>query len=265
MSRVAVVTGGSSGIGRSTACLFAENGYKVYELSRRGKGEQTVRHITADVSDYESVQAAFEQIYKAEGRLDVLVNNAGFGISGAVECTDPKDVKKLFDVNFFGMVNCIHCAVPYLRKTGGGHIVNLSSIAAPLSIPFQAYYSCTKAAVGDLTLALANELRPFGIAVCAVMPGDAKTGFTAAREKCGDGEAIYGTVIAKSLEVMEHDEQNGMPPEAVARCIYKAVQKKSPKPLYAVGAKYKLFLFLAKLLPLSVTNRIIGSIYASAK
>lgn len=266
MCSVAVITGGSSGIGRSAARIFAESGYTVYELSRTGKGEGNIRHVTADVSDYESVQAAFRQIYEAEGRLDVLVNNAGFGISGAVEFTDPAAPKKLFDVNFFGAVNCIQCAVPYMRETGGGHIINLSSVAAPLSIPFQAFYSCSKAAVSNLSLALANELRPFHISVCAIMPGDTKTGFTAARKKNGAGcDVFYGEAIENSIQLMEHDEQNSMPPESVARCIFRVAQKKNPKPLYAVGAKYKLFVMIAKLLPIRLTNRIIGSIYASAK
>ncbi|MDD4715693.1 MAG: SDR family NAD(P)-dependent oxidoreductase [Oscillospiraceae bacterium] len=265
MRNVAVITGGSSGIGLATARIFAEHGYTVYELSRKGHGEGEIRHITADVSDFSSVEAALRQVYEAEGRLDVLVNNAGFGISGAVECTDPADIRKLFDVNVFGMVYCIQCAVPYMRETGGGHIVNLSSVAAPLSIPFQAFYSCTKAAVSDLTLALANELRPFHISVCAVMPGDIRTGFTEARKKCAAGGAFYGTAIERSVLLMERDEKNGMPPEAVARRVFVAAGKKHPKPLYAVGAKYKLFVVTARLLPVRFTNWVVGILYASTK
>lgn len=104
------------------------------------------------------------------------MNNAGFGISGAVEFTELAEAKKQFDVNFFGCFICSKNVIKYMRLQGGGRIVNLSSLAAPLAIPFQAFYSASKAAVNSLTLALANEVRPFNIKVCAVMPGDVKTG-----------------------------------------------------------------------------------------
>lgn len=261
MKRVVIVTGGSSGIGRCTADLLAQKGYSVYELSRRGESRPGVTHLTADVSKKETVEAAFSQVFAREGRLDALVNNAGFGISGTVEFTDPQDARRLFDVNFFGMLHCIQCAIPYLRQAGGGHIVNLSSVAGPLAIPFQAFYSCTKAAVNDLTLALANELRPFHIAVSAVMPGDAKTGFTAAREKNIQGEALYGTAVQRAVEAMEHDEQTGMPPMVIARKIERQLSKASPKPLVVAGKKYQLFVCLAKFLPIRTVNYIIGKLY----
>lgn len=261
MKRVAVVTGGSSGIGRCTADLLAQNDYVVYELSRRGESRPEVTHLTADISKKEEAEAAFAQIFHREGRLDALVNNAGFGISGTVEFTNPEDAKRLFDVNFFGTLHCIQCAIPYLRQTGGGHIVNLSSVAGPLAIPFQSFYSCSKAAINDLTLALANELRPFHIAVSAVMPGDAKTGFTAAREKSAEGEEYYGAAIQRAVEAMEQDEQNGMPPIVIARKILKLLSKPSPKPLVVAGKKYQLFVCLAKFLPIRTVNYIIGKLY----
>jgi NAD(P)-dependent dehydrogenase (short-subunit alcohol dehydrogenase family) len=261
MKKVAVVTGGSNGIGRCTADLLFQNGYSVYELSRHGESRHGVAHITADIRDKTAVQAAMHQIFHQEGRLDVLVNNAGFGISGAVEFTDPADAKQLFDVNFFGALHCIQCAIPYLRQTGGGHIVNLSSVAAPLSIPFQAFYSCVKAAINDLTLALANELRPFHIAVSAVMPGDAKTGFTAARQKNIAGQEWYGGAIVRAVQAMERDEENGMSPLVIARCILRIISKSSPKPFYVAGAKYKLFVCMSKFLPIRFVNYVVGRIY----
>ena len=181
MSKVAVVTGGTSGIGRATALALKDAGYTVYELSRRAEGVEGLHHISADVTDQQAVNDAAAQIMAAEGRIDVLVNNAGFGISGAIEFTETAEAKALFDVNFFGMVNMNRAVVPLMRQAGRGRIVNLSSVAAPVPIPFQAYYSATKAAVNAYTMALANELRPFGVTVCAVMPGDIHTGFTAAR------------------------------------------------------------------------------------
>lgn len=259
--KVAVITGGSSGIGKTTAQFFCDKGWKVYELSRKGKDFGSVSHITADVTDENSLKSAFDTVYENEGRLDLVVCNAGFGISGAVELTKIEDAKKQFDVNFFGTVRTIQQALPYLRKSGGGKIINLSSVAAPLSIPFQAFYSSSKAAINALTLALANELRPFGISVCAVMPGDVSTGFTDAREKSEDDGSLYGDTIKKSVAVMEKDERGGMSPTVVAKTIYKASKKKHPKPLYTAGGKYKFFVFLSKILPASLANRIVGMLY----
>ena len=159
-NKVAVVTGGTSGIGRATALALKDAGCTVYELSRRAQGVEGLHHISADVTKEESVRAAVEQIMAREGRIDILVNNAGFGISGAVEFTSTEDAKSLFDVNFFGMVNMNRQVVPIMREAGHGRIVNLSSVAAPVPIPFQTYYSATKAAVNAYTMALANELRP---------------------------------------------------------------------------------------------------------
>ena len=179
--KVAVVTGASSGIGKECAKIFNENGYTVYSLSRHGKDEGGILNVTCDVTDEEQVSSAFKVIFEKEGRIDVLVNNAGFGISGAAEFTPLSQAKKQFDVNFFGCFVCCKAVCEYMRKNGGGKIINISSMAAPLSIPFQAFYSASKSAVNSLTLALANELRPFNISVCAFMPGDVKTAFTAQR------------------------------------------------------------------------------------
>ena len=189
--KVAIVTGGTSGIGRATALALQESGYTVYELSRRAEGMPDIRHIVADITKEETLQSAVEQVLAAEGRLDLVVNNAGFGISGAIEFTDTQEAQRLFDTLFFGMVRMNRCVIPLMRQQGHGRIVNISSVASPVPIPFQAYYSAGKAAINAYTMALANELRPFGVTVCAVMPGDIKTGFTAARHKIIDGDDIY--------------------------------------------------------------------------
>ena len=196
--KVAIVTGGTSGIGRATALALQERGYTVYELSRRAEGMPDIRHIVADITKEETLQAAVEQVLAVEGRLDLVVNNAGFGISGAIEFTDTQEAQRLFDTLFFGMVRMNRCVIPLMRQQGHGRIVNISSVAAPVPIPFQAYYSAGKAAINAYTMALANELRPFGVTVCAVMPGDIKTGFTAARHKIIDGDDIRAASAAPS-------------------------------------------------------------------
>lgn len=262
MSKIAVVTGGTSGIGRETALALQAAGYTVYELSRSAAGVESLHHITADITKEDTVTAAVAQIVAAEGRIDVLVNNAGFGISGAVEFTDTEDAKRLFDTNFFGMVRMSRAVIPVMRRQGSGRIVNLSSVAAPIPIPFQTYYSAGKAAVNAYTMALANELRPFGITVCAVQPGDIKTGFTAAREKTVTGDDVYGGRIARSVGRMEHDEQTGMEPSAAGRFIAAVAQKTSRKPIYTIGLSYKLFVFIMRVLPYRFTNWLVGLLYA---
>ena len=262
MNKIAIVTGGSSGIGRETARALHARGCTVYEFSRHDAQTEGVTHVQCDVSDAQQFAAAVQQVCDAEGRLDILVNNAGFGISGAAEYTDNAQAKRLLDVNLFGMVNGCKAAVPVMRAQGGGRIVNLSSVAAPCAIPFQVWYSVSKAAVSTYTAALANEVRPWGITLTAILPGDIRTGFTAAREKHIVGDDVYAGRIARSVAVMEHDEQTGMDPAVAGRYIAAVALKRSVKPEYAVGLKYKFLVLLAKLLPCRVRNYIIYLLYA---
>lgn len=262
MSEIAVITGGTSGIGRATALCLRDAGYDVYELSRREQGVEGLHHIRCDITDEDQVRAAVAEIIGQAGRIDVLINNAGFGISGAVEFTDTAEAQRLLDVNFFGMVRMNKAVIPHMRQAGRGRIVNLSSVAAPVPIPFQTYYSASKAAINSYTMALGNELRPFGITVCAVMPGDIKTGFTAARRKVAEGDDVYGGRISRSVQRMEHDEQTGMDPAKAGAFVGKVALKTSHKPLYTIGFAYKAAVFLTKILPAWPLNWLIGKIYA---
>jgi len=150
-----------------------------------------------------------------------------------------------------------------MRRQRCGKILNISSVAAMIPIPFQAYYSAAKAAINSYTLALAAEIRPYGIQVGAIQPGDIKTGFTAARRKSLEGDDVYGGRIGRSISVMEQDEQAGMPPEAVARKICAALKKKRLRPVTTVGGRYRFICAAAKLLPASLLNRIVSKIYAA--
>lgn len=260
--KIAVLTGGTSGIGMQTALALKNAGYTVYELSRRAQGIEGLNHLVADVTDEAAVKKAVDEIVAREGKIDVLVNNAGFGISGAVEFTKTEDAKRLFDTNFFGMVNMNRAVVPVMREAGQGRIVNISSVAGQIPIPFQTYYSAAKAATNSYTMALANELRPYGITVCAVQPGDIKTGFTKAREKTVDGDDVYGGRIGRSVSRMEHDEQTGMDPAVAGKFIANVAMKKKVSPIYTIGASYSFLTFLTRLMPWKTMNKIIGAIYA---
>lgn len=259
--RVVAISGASRGIGRETAKLFAGKGWKVYNLSRGPSGEPGIVDLSCDVTDESSVAKAMAQIHAETSSLDLLINNAGFGISGAVEFTPLEDAKGQFDVNFFGTVNCIKAALPMLKESKG-RIICISSAAAVFAIPFQSFYSATKASINILVNSLANELKPFGVSVCALQLGDVKTDFTEARVKSHAGEDEYGGAISRSVAVMERDEQNGMAPEVIAEAVYRTALRRKVAPVYTVGFKYKVLVILNKLLPNRFVNYLIGKIYS---
>ena len=259
MKKVAIVTGGSSGIGKCTAERLKDD-YTVYEFSRSGKERENIRHLDCDVTKTEDIIKAVNKVIADTGRVDLVVNCAGFGISGAIEYTDLDDAKRQFDVNFFGLAEVNRICIPHLKKSKG-RIISISSVAALAAIPFQAYYSACKAAVNSYTLALTNELKPFGVSVCAIMPGDTSTGFTKARNKNIKGDGEYGGRISKSVEKMENDERKGVDADVVGRLICAVAKKKKIKPIYTVGWDYKLIICLLKILPYSLSNYLIAKLY----
>ena len=262
MNKIAVVTGGSGGIGRCTAAALHASGCTVYELSRRNIPAEGITHISADITNEGEVRAAIDMIKQREGRIDILVNNAGFGISGAAELTESRDSHAQLELNLFGMDNVTRAVLPVMRAQGGGRIVCMSSIAGILPIPFQLWYSVSKAAVAAYVLALQNEVRPFGITLCAIMPGDISSGFTDARRKSGAGDDVYAGRIERSVAVMEHDERTGMTAEYAGGFVARYALKKSSRPLVAMGFAYKGAAMLAKLLPRRASNWIVGKMYA---
>ena len=272
---VVVITGASKGIGYAAAALFLEKGYVVYGLSRSGCNLEGVKSTICDVTDSARLKEAIDTIFNAEKRIDVLVNNAGGGISGAVEKTVPADARRLFELNFFAYFEAVKYTVPNMRRnvlsleSGRAHtrqsckIINIGSVAGALHVPFQAFYSASKAAVEALSNCLRGELAPFNIKVSTVMPGDTRTAFTDAREKDFDeNDADYGGRISRSIKLMEKDERGGMSPKKVARKIYKAARCKNPKPVYTVGFTYSFFVMLNKVLPKRLVQFILNMMYA---
>lgn len=258
---IIIITGANSGIGLATANYLIEKGNIVYGIDKNAT--QTHFPIYAcDITKVDAVTDIVKEINDKEGRIDVLINNAGFGISGAIEYSDANEVQKIFDVNVVALINMCKIVTPYMRKNKSGKIINISSVACEIPIPFQACYSASKSAVLSFSMAFRQEVQDFGIKVSAVLPGDTKTGFTSARLKTGvvDDDA-YGTRITKSIARMEKDEQGGMSPLSVSKVIHKLIKVKNPAPMKTVGFSYKLVMFLSKILPKRTMLWIVKKIY----
>jgi len=261
MQKVAVVTGASSGIGLAIAKELIQNDYIVYSFSRSAPKEEKIKHIVCDVSKRESLVSAFKAVYDNEKHIDAVINNAGMGISGPLEYEPEQDINKIMSVNLLGTINSCAVCLPYIRETKG-RIINIGSIAGEFGIPFQTLYSVTKAGVMALSMALQNEVRPLGVKITCLMPGDIKTNFTANREKtCDEVDAIYGNRVQNSIKKMEKDEQNGMPPEAIAVAIRKVLAKKNPPMCLTVGFSYKTLRSLKRIFPTKLINKILYSMY----
>jgi len=256
-----IISGGSSGIGKATASLFAERGWRVFELSRHGVSGEGFIHVDCDVCSEDSTKAAIAEVLKQTDTIDVVISNAGFGISGPVEFTDIADLEHQMDVNFTGAVRFTQAALPQLRKQGFGRIIYTSSVAAILAVPYQAFYSASKAAINALALALANEVREFGISVSVMMPGDVSTGFTNARHKSTAGEDIYRSAN-KAITTMERDEQAGMAPRQMARLFYHIATCCSPRPQYVGGFGYRILCLLDRILPKRLVNWLEYKVYS---
>ena len=256
-----IISGGSSGIGKATASFFNERGWRVFELSRHGQSADGIIHVDCDVCSEESCRTAVAQVLTQADTIDVVISNAGFGISGSVEFTDIKEIERQMDVNFLGAVRFTQAVLPQLRKQHFGRIIYTSSVAAILAVPYQSFYSASKAAINAMALALANEVRAFGISVSVMMPGDVSTGFTDARTKSNAGEEIY-LGANKAITTMERDERSGMKPVQMAKLFYHIATCPSPRPQYVGGFSYRVLCFLDRLLPKRLVNWIEYKVYS---
>lgn len=253
---VVLITGGSSGIGKATAAILAQRGCRIYEISRRNvQHNDGIVHLQADLTDFTSLQNAINQFHESCKRLDVLINNAGMGVAGSAECMNMENIRRQFEVNFFGAVRLSQLVLPDLRASRG-RIINVSSAAAIFPTPYQSYYSASKAALLNWSRALNCELRQFGVQVATLCPGDIPTGFTAAR--IVDGDNIYGDSMAKAVTRMESDEQHGGSIETVVHAIENAVFAKKLPPVIIPGLQFKIYTMLANIMPASVVDFLVG-------
>ena len=270
-SKVVLVTGASAGIGAAIASRLSRAGHIVFGTSRRADAQPpaaSVRMLAMDVRSEASVAQAVAEVLKIAGRIDVLINNAGFGIAASVEDTRPDDMQRQMDTNFLGPLRVCQAVLPAMRAQGSGRIIQVSSLAARIGIPFQGAYSASKSALEGMSEALSMEVKPFGIDVVMVQPGDTKSNFTASREwtESAKASAAYGARAKHAIAVMEKAEQAGPPADKVARVVERAVNAAKPKLRYASASTLEsVALFLQGVLPGRVFEGVIDSNYALPK
>ena len=251
-TRVALITGASSGIGRACAAHLAASGLRVYGTSRSATtAAGTVTMLQMDVTDDHSVQSAVDAVLEREGHLDIVVNNAGIAIAGPVELTSIEEAKRQIDVNLFGAFRVSRAVLAIMRHQGGGYIVNIGSIGGLIAIPYQPLYSASKFALEGLTESLRLEVRPFGIRVVIIEPGDTRTEITQNRKmaEATTNQQVYRSLVA-ALKRTADDEQHGPGPDGVARLLWRIVSTPNPRLRYTVGPPIqRSAVFMKRLLP----------------
>ncbi|WP_137719604.1 oxidoreductase [Methylobacillus flagellatus] len=256
-SKIAVVTGASSGIGAATAELLASAGYKVYGTSRKGAQgvQRAYKMIALDVNSEASVEAALKEIIQIEGRIDLVVNNAGFGMApGGAEESSIEQSKMIFDTNFFGIVRMTRAVVPYMRKQGEGRIINIGSILGLIPAPYMAIYAATKHAVEGFSESLDHELRTRGIRVSVIEPGYTNTQFEANTQEV-DAKLDEYTIARKALtKLLKIAVEAGDDPKVVANVVLKAAKAKHPKLRYAAGKLACRLSFLRRFAPAALVD-----------
>ena len=258
-TQIALVTGASSGIGEATALELAAAGYTVYAAARRTERMEHlktsgIRPISMDVTDDASLIAGVDKIIAETGRVDVLVNNAGYGSYGALEDVPMEEARYQFDVNVFGAARLTQLVLPHMRAQRSGKIVNITSMGGKIHTPLGAWYHATKFALEALSDCLRMELKPFGIDVIIIEPGGIKTewsGIAADKVRAVSSDGPYapqGNAVANSL-TSESTQKRSSPPALIGRTIRKAVQARKPKTRYAVGFGAKPMILMHDVLP----------------
>ena len=232
-----LITGTSSGIGQALAHHLRSKDYRVIGTSRNPKAQAEIRQLKLDVTNDASVQDCIKTLQEENIKIDVLINNAGIAMGGTVEDTTIKETKDQFETNYLGTVRMIKAIVPLMRTNEGGKIINISSMAGLMGMPFQAHYSASKFAVEGLTESLRTELKPFNIKVCNINPGDFKTSLTAHRKFSAKLSSCYESRFNSTITLYEKNEQDGPSPIKIAQLVERLLKQKSAwKIRYVVGS-----------------------------
>ena len=269
---VVLLTGASSGIGYDVAPLLVRYGYTVYGAARRVEkieelASEGVKALSLDVTDEASMEAAVQQIIDAEGRIDVLINNAGYGSYGAIEDVPIDEARRQFEVNLFGLARLTQLVLPHMRAQGSGRILNISSMAGRITSPLGAWYHATKYALEAFSDALRMEVEEFGIDVVVIEPGGIKTpwGLIAAghlEESSRDGVyAEQAQRVAANMRKLYSPSSNLSEPKVISNAILRALEARRPKTRYLVGFGAKPSVFLHTVLPDRLFDKVAHRIF----
>jgi NAD(P)-dependent dehydrogenase (short-subunit alcohol dehydrogenase family) len=265
-SQVVLVTGSSSGFGHAIAKALAAKGHRVFGTTRtpgvRAGDGFTI--LSLDVTHDESVAACIAEVIRAAGRIDAVINNAGMGIGGAIEDTTAAEAQAQFDTNFFGTHRVCRAVLPQLRAQRSGTIINMSSLAGRIAVPFQGFYSATKFAIEAYTEALRMEVRPFGIAVSLIEPGDYATAFTTNRRMTAGSVSAspYYESMHRAIATMARDEQANHDLSPVIAAVEKILESRRPALRYPrATAVQRVFNALRPFLPQAVVEYLIRDTY----
>ena len=265
MSKVVLITGGSSGIGKSIGEFLTSKGLKVYGTSRNPENYKNSLFpiITLDVKDVLTITKAIDEVVLKEGKLDVLINNAGVGITGPIEEIPEAQIQHNFDTNFFGPINVIKAVLPLMRKQNSGLIINITSIAGYMGLPYRGIYSASKGALEILTEAFRMELKDFNIDMTNVAPGDFATNIAAGRFHAPIKEnSPYKEKYGQVLKAIDEDVNNSSDPIAVSKMVFKVIHTEKPKIHYKVGAFMQKFSIVLKfILPDKIYEKLLLNHY----
>ena len=260
MDKIALVTGSSSGIGFETSLALARNGFHTFATMRDLSKDEEIKQIIKkedlsieilelDVDSEESVNQAIKIIFEKKGRIDVLVNNAGYGMWGTVEDVSIDEFKEQFETNFFSIIRLIQKVAPIMRKQGSGNIVNISSVAGRIGFPVSPAYISSKFALEGLSESLRFELMPFGINVIIIEPGVIKTNFFDSMKlsEKSQEDSTYKEITDKVISGVKMMAEMGTDPKEVADTVMKALKDEKPLPRYVVGNDAMMFLEAKKM------------------
>lgn len=261
--KVVLITGGSSGLGQAMCSRLAAAGHTVIGTGRRPEAAPASHSLLAmDITDEASVERAVSEVIARHGRIDVLINNAGLGILGPAEDITPELGQQLFDANFFGLHRVCRAVLPGMRAQGSGLVINISSIAANFGLPYRAFYSASKAAVDRYSEALSIELKPFGVQVVVVQPGEFNTRIATGRLRPEHISPAYAKGYDRAMEVLGGSMHYSRDPDELAIVVARIIQDPSPALTYRVAqGVQKLSVLLKKLLPGRRFERMVGKHY----
>ncbi|NSL88246.1 SDR family oxidoreductase [Chitinophaga solisilvae] len=262
MSKVILVTGASTGLGASIATYLTSRGYTVYGVSRNIQPEgHTFHTLQMDVSREDSIRQAVQTIIDEQGRIDVLINNAGLGLAGPVENLSLTDVSRVFDTNVMGLLRTTQAVLPFMRRQQSGLVINISSIASENGLPYRAAYSASKAAVDRLTEAMRTELAPYGVQACYVQPGGFNTDINANRITTTlPAGSVYKNSWERCMRIVHDSVSKGMSTEVFAPLIEKIIQQPRVKRMYRIGKPLEKFsVLLKKILPARTYEKMVSN------